>query len=319
MYSWILTSFAAMTSKIIYIGYNSYYDSELNVLLYFTPMMIYFFLNLFCYNNFILDINGVIYCLFFSVNRIFILTNNFKFNKYFYGITTTNEILFTPLISNFFLDNLFNPQIFISILTISGGSFACCNNNIDYKILTQYDIENQYSYKNSNKFIIYFINTGASISCILENIFLAKYLYVNSNIIILLFYSNFFSLLSVSSYNYYLFYRRLIGELNFFEFNSYDSCINYTCFIMKFLFESMYVYLLSIAFVESPNIGYCKMIIAAYLPITRCILSNRINNFKGEFQLIAFYLYFIGIFFLTYLGRHLQEKNNIAIILNGTN
>ena len=81
----------------------------------------------------------------------------------------------------------------------------------------------------------------------------------------------------------------------------------------------MYVLLLCQSFYETPNIGYCKMIISAYLPIVTYVINNRTDDINLESLMIAFYLYFLGIFFLVYLGRHLNEKNNIAIILNGTN
>ena len=103
------------------------------------------------------------------------------------------------------------------------------------------------------------------------------------------------------------------------EFKSYESCTNYIFFLFKFLFESFYVLLLCQSFYESPNIGYCKMIISAYLPIITYVINNRVDDINLESLMIAFYLYFLGIFFLMYLGRHLNEKNNIVIILNGTN
>ena len=235
MYSWILTSFLAMASKITYVNYNTYYDSEFNILLYIIPCFLYLLINIFYDSYFFIDYNGILYCLFFSVNKLFILINDFRINNYYFGIITTSEIIFSTIIPYLFLKNLFNYQLIFSMITISGGSFACCYNEFSYNLLQNNDVENQNCiveyYKNNNSILI---NVLSSASAILENIFLAKYLYNNNNnnnIIILLFYNYLISGILIILFN-----RIVTDKSNNYliEFKSYENYMNYIFFLFKF-------------------------------------------------------------------------------------
>ena len=102
----------------------------------------------------------------------------------------------------------------------------------------------------------------------------------------------------------------LSGSFNWFE-GDY-SFRNYALFLHKFLLEFLYMYFVSLGVALSPNPGYPLLLSTLYYPVLHMVRVPYLESYRKELLCVALYLQAISIFFLVFLGRHVDVRYNIT-------
>jgi hypothetical protein len=207
-----------------------------------------------------------------------------------------------PLISMLVPGGLFNPELVFSMSLSAVACWVCSANPIDgdeYLPLEQGDATLPTAWW--IPWVVLFVKTG-------ENLAFAYLIRREVRPFIdLLFFRYAGSSVSAVLYNL-LMDGSLSGAFNWFG-GDY-SFRNYTLFLHKFLLEFLYTYFVSMGISVSPNPGYPLLLSTAYYPVLHIVRVPYLESYRKELLCVAFYLQAISIFFLVFLGRHVDVRYN---------
>ena len=209
-----------------------------------------------------------------------------------------------PLVSMLLPGGLFNPELVFSMSLSAVACWVCSANPIDgdeYLPLEQGD--RALPAGRWLPWLVLLAKTG-------ENLAFAYLIRIEGRPFIDLFFFRYAgSSVSAVLYNL-LMDGSLSGAFNWFG-GDY-SFRNYALFLHKFLLEFLHMYFLSLGIAFSPNPGYPLLLSTLYYPVLHLVRVPYLESYRKELLCVALYLQVISIFFLVFLGRHVDASYNIT-------
>ena len=209
-----------------------------------------------------------------------------------------------PIVSMLVPGSLFKPELIFSMSLSAVACWVCSANSIDGDEYLPLEQGDQALRPTKWPMCLAFVSkTG-------ENLALAYLIRKEERPFIdLLFFRYVGSSVSAVLYNL-LMDGSLSGAFNWFG-GDY-SIQNYVVFLHKFLLEWLYLYFVSLGIGLSPNPGYPVILSTSYYHVLHLVRVPYLLSYRRELLCVSIYLQVISIFFLVFLGRHVDVDFNIT-------